>query len=142
MFAPTSDRAAAGAGFNRVLFRSNRTLDLRRHTSDGQLGRSKLSVKALYLSGALLAMSLAASGARSRTQEIAEPVDAALSDIVRETGIPQKHNPINLGGHNRRHPKTGADHESRLHSAEMKDEERIGQRFRARWSAGPSRPAW
>jgi D-alanyl-D-alanine carboxypeptidase len=45
-------------------------------------------VKVRHLSGALLALSLAVSGARSRAQEITEPVDAALSDIVRETGIP------------------------------------------------------
>ena len=45
-------------------------------------------MKARYLSGTLLALSLAVSGARSRTLETAEPVDAALSDIVRETGIP------------------------------------------------------
>jgi D-alanyl-D-alanine carboxypeptidase len=45
-------------------------------------------VKVRHLSGALLTLSLAVSGARSRTQEITEPVDVALSDIVRETGIP------------------------------------------------------
>jgi D-alanyl-D-alanine carboxypeptidase len=45
-------------------------------------------VKTRILSGALLALSLTVTGARGWTQEITQPVDAALSDIVRETGIP------------------------------------------------------
>ncbi len=45
-------------------------------------------MRVLYLSGAFLAVSLAAPGVCSKAQPIAEPVSTALSDIAKETGIP------------------------------------------------------